>query len=259
MHLGVEVTGVDAEAGTVTTAVGRIEADLVVAADGIHSPIRSSLFPDHPGAVYSGETAWRTLLHGAPKGVGGVEYWGRAGVIATMHLAADTLYMYAAALAPAGQRAADERQVLLDEFGDWTEPLPSLLKLLEPESVLRNDVYHLAEPLPSFHKGRVALLGDAAHAMVPHLGQGACQAIEDAIVLAHELTHGGGLEGYTRARLPRTTKIAADSLATMKLGLIRNPMAIALRNTLIRASAKVAPKAGLKRFDPVFSWRPPRH
>jgi 2-polyprenyl-6-methoxyphenol hydroxylase-like FAD-dependent oxidoreductase len=259
LHLGVEVSGVDVEHGTVTTATGRTEADLVVAADGINSPTRAAMFPDHPGAVYSGETAWRMLVPDAPLGIGGVEYWGHAGVIASMPLADKMIYMYAAAFAPAGERAADERQVLLEKFGGWAEPLPSLLNRVEPAAILRNDVYHLATPLPSFHKGRVALLGDAAHAMVPHLGQGACQAVEDAIVLAHEVTHGGGLEAYSRARLPRTTKIAKDSFSTMRLSLVRNPVAAAFRNTMLRVSGRVAPMVGLKRFDPVFAWQPPRH
>src|SRR5690606_13187107 len=127
----------------------------------------------------------------------------------------------------------------------------------DPNTVLRNDVHHLATPLPAFHKGRVALLGDAAHAMVPHLGQGACQAIEDAVILAHELTHGGGLPGYTRERLPRSTEVAESSLSTMRLTMTRRPLQIALRNTGLRLAARLAPRAGLRRLDPVLTWRPP--
>ncbi len=257
LRLGTEVTSVDSDRGTVSTAAGETEADLIVAADGVRSPIRTGLFPDHPGPVYAGETAWRLLLNDVPMRVGGIEYWGRAGVIATMPLAGDALYMYAAALAPAGERSDDERKVLLDKFGDWAHPLPELLASVEPESVLRNDVYHIATRLPAFHKGKVAILGDAAHAMTPHLGQGACQAIEDAVVLAHEVTHGDGLAGYTRARLPRTMKIVKDSHSTMKLALMRNRLAIAARDTAIRAMTRIAPRAGLNRFDPVFSWKPP--
>ncbi|WP_035702450.1 FAD-dependent monooxygenase, partial [Glycomyces tenuis] len=228
-----------------------------VAADGIRSPTRAALFPDHPGPVYSGETTWRWLLPRVEMTVGGVEYWGPTGAIATMPLADRALYMYAAALVPAGERADDEREVLLDRFGDWPEPLPELLATTEPGSVLRSDVHHLATPLPAFHKGRVAVLGDAAHAMVPHLGQGACQAIEDAVVLAHEIAHGDGLPGYTRARLPRCTKVAADSLSTMRLSMARHFVPIALRNTGLRIAARVAPRAGLRRLDPILTWRPP--
>jgi 2-polyprenyl-6-methoxyphenol hydroxylase-like FAD-dependent oxidoreductase len=64
------------------------------------------------------------------------------------------------------------------------EPIPELLAITRPQDVLRHDVAELAAPLPSFHRGRAVLLGDAAHPMTPNLGQGACQALEDAAVLA---------------------------------------------------------------------------
>jgi len=76
--------------------------------------------------------------------------------------------------------------------------------------VLHDDVYWMAESLPAYHRGRVAILGDAAHAMTPHLGQGACQAIEDAVVLASVAAPGTPAEtapdlaAYTTARLSRT-------------------------------------------------------
>jgi 2-polyprenyl-6-methoxyphenol hydroxylase-like FAD-dependent oxidoreductase len=69
-------------------------------------------------------------------------------------------------------------------FGTWHEPIPVLLASARPQDVLRHDVAELAAPLPSFHHGRAVLLGDAAHPMTPNLGQGACQALEDAAVLS---------------------------------------------------------------------------
>ncbi|MFD2349361.1 FAD-dependent monooxygenase [Nonomuraea ferruginea] len=95
------------------------------------------------------------------------------------------MYFYATDVAPAGGAAGDERAELVRRFGGWHEPIPELLRTADPAHVLRNDLYYLREPLPAMHAGRVALVGDAAHAMTPHLGQGACQSIEDAVVLAH--------------------------------------------------------------------------
>jgi 2-polyprenyl-6-methoxyphenol hydroxylase-like FAD-dependent oxidoreductase len=98
-------------------------------------------------------------------------------------------------------------------FGTWHEPIPRLLAVGRPQDALRHDVAELAAPLPSFHRGRVALLGDAAHPMTPNLGQGACQALEDAAVISR-LAAGtepdavtGILAAYTAARLPRTTDV----------------------------------------------------
>ncbi|MFC7648742.1 FAD-dependent monooxygenase [Streptosporangium lutulentum] len=101
-------------------------------------------------------------------------------------------YCYATDAVPAGGGGGDQRAELLRLFGDWHAPIPALLASASPENVLRNDVHHLATPLPAMHRGKVVLLGDAAHAMTPNMGQGACQAIEDAVVLAHVAGTGAG-------------------------------------------------------------------
>ena len=200
LSLDTEVTSVEPGgpgAARVATTAGELAADLVVAADGIGSAVRSALFPGHPGLRYAGFTTWR-LLTGPVTGQAGLtavagvngqvqmaESWGRGTVFGVMPLADGRVYCYAAAPAPPGQRAADnELAELVRLFGRWHEPIPALLASVAPGDVLRHDVAELAGPLPSFHRGRVALLGDAAHPMTPNLGQGACQALEDAAVIA---------------------------------------------------------------------------
>ena len=129
--------------------------------------------------------------------------------------------------------------------------------------MLRHDVAELAGPLPSFHSGRVALLGDAAHPMTPNLGQGACQALEDAVVLsrlAASADAGGlpsALAAYTSARLPRTTQVVRWSrrAATMTTWTARP--AVAARNMIVRVVGKVAPGALLGGLGPIYDWRPP--
>jgi 2-polyprenyl-6-methoxyphenol hydroxylase-like FAD-dependent oxidoreductase len=136
-------------------------------------------------------------------------------------------------------------------------PRPALLAAADPNRVLRNGIHHLGRPLPSFHRGRVALLGDAAHPMTPHLGQGACQAVEDAVVPAHEVTRGGGLAAYSAARVPRTTDVARRSYRVSRMTAVSGRLPAAARDALMWAAGRLGPAAVLSQAGPVFAWRPP--
>ncbi|MEV0173775.1 FAD-dependent monooxygenase [Streptomyces sp. NPDC050803] len=240
----------------VTTPDGELEADLVVAADGVRSAVRGVLFPDHPGAVYSGFTTWRIVVPLPGVQFASHETWGRGRIWGSHPLKDGRVYAYAAARTPAGQRAPDdERAELLRRYGDWHQPVPAILAAARPEDVLRHDVHHIAEPLPAYHRGRVALVGDAAHAMPPLLGQGGNQAVEDAVVLAH---HRDDLPGYTAARLPRTTAVARRSAQVARVNLMTGRVGIAVRNTAIAALSKAAPASLVRSFDGIADWRPPQ-
>ncbi|MGW2490003.1 FAD-dependent monooxygenase [Streptomyces sp. NPDC001606] len=239
----------------VTTGDTEREADLVVAADGINSRVRAALFPRHPGPAYAGFTTWRLLLPLPGARFASHETWGRGRIWGTHPLKDGRVYAYAAALAPAGERAADdERAELLRRFGDWHDPIPAVLAAARPEDVLRHDVHHIATPLPAYHLGRTALLGDAAHAMPPTLGQGGNQAIEDAVVLAH---HAPDLAAYSADRLPRTTGIARRAVRVARVNLARGRAAVAVRDTAIAALSVAGPALFLRGFDGIADWRPP--
>jgi 2-polyprenyl-6-methoxyphenol hydroxylase-like FAD-dependent oxidoreductase len=203
LSLATEVTSVEpggqdgpgrTGAARVTTTAGDLDADLLVAADGIGSAARPALFPGHPGLRYAGFTTWRLLTGPVTGPVPMAESWGRGTVFGVMPLSGGRVYCYAAAPAAPGVRADDERAELVRLFGTWHDPIPGLLAAAGQRDVLRNDVAELAAALPSFHRGRAALLGDAAHPMTPNLGQGGCQALEDAAVLS------GWLPERNRAR-----------------------------------------------------------
>ncbi|HEY9369175.1 FAD-dependent monooxygenase [Streptomyces sp.] len=239
-----------------------IEADLVVAADGIHSAIRRGLFPDHPGPRYSGFTTWRVVIPAPDRSFAPHETWGRGALWGTQPLKDGRIYAYAMAAAPAGTHAPDdERAELLRRFGDWHDPIPAILAAAAPEAVLRHDVHHLITPLPAFHRGRVALLGDAAHAMEPTLGQGGNQAIEDGIVLGHHiatgLPPGQALAGYTADRLPRTTAIVRKAARTGRLTMMTSRPAVAARDAIIAAVSCFGPGLVLRGFDGIADWAPP--
>ncbi|GLX02492.1 FAD-dependent monooxygenase [Microtetraspora sp. NBRC 16547] len=261
LRLNTTVHGVDTS-GRVTTDAGDLDADLVVAADGIRSSVRRGLFPAHPDPVYSGVTAWRFVVPGSE--VTGSESWGRGLIFGVMPLANDQVYCYATAVVPPGEGHGDpeaEKAELLRRFGSWHAPIPALLARVDPAKILRNDVFFLDTPLPAFHRGRVALLGDAAHPMTPNLGQGACQAIEDAVVLAHRVSEGAsvveGLATYTRDRLPRTSRIVQRSAAICRLTRWTNPLAVAARDGVISLAGRVGTTAALRQADTLFNWRPP--
>ena len=239
-----------------------LEADLVVAADGIRSIVRATLFPEHLGPRYAGFTAWRMIVD-VPRGVRiePAETWGRGAVFGIVPLAGNRAYCYGTANQAAGVEFPDEKAALLGRFADWHEPIPTLFRGVSADGLLRNDIWELGEPLPRYHEGRAAILGDAAHAMTPNLGQGGCQAIEDAVVLAHSMSPAAdlaaGLAAYSAARVARTSRIAAQSARTGRMQQMEGPIRIALRDTGIRLAGKTGPGLMLRQMTPLLSWTPP--
>ena len=229
--------------GGVRTSAGELAADLVVAADGVGSTIRAQLFPRHPGVEGVGELAARALV-AVPAGMdadrlpAGELLDDRTGHrFGCMPMADGNVYWYASWR---GRRPGDARSWLLSAFADWHPAVPALIEATEPDAVRVDELVRLVQPLPSLVAGRVALLGDAAHAMTPDLGQGGCQAFEDAVVLGRELAGVGpdrlaaALAGYDAARGPRTAAMLRASNRMNRLLTLHGPAA-RLRNLALRS------------------------
>lgn len=218
--------------------------DLVVGSDGIRSTVRTQVWPAAASSTYAGATAWRAVTASPWRGdIVAAITWGRGIELGMTPLGDGRVYWYVTTGAPLDERApdGDEMALLRATVGTWHDPVPALLDATDPSAVVRTDLHHLAPPLTSYVDGAVALLGDAAHAMVPNLGQGANQAIEDAAVLAAVCDPTGdvreALAAYDRQRRPRSQAIARAALRMASLGQgLRNPVAVALRDALVSAT-----------------------
>jgi 2-polyprenyl-6-methoxyphenol hydroxylase-like FAD-dependent oxidoreductase len=216
------------------------EGDLLVGADGLRSAVRAATFPA-ARPVYAGYTCLRGLARlESPVDLCG-ETWGPGARFGFVPLGDGRWYWWATWNAPEGEPLEPEqrKRAALDAFRGWHAPIEELIQRTDPDAILHDDLRELAH-LPWWVRGRVALLGDAAHAMTPNLGQGACQAIEDAAVLSRCLATGAPVEDaldlYVRLRRPRALAAQRDSRSFGTFGQLASPLLCHIRDALTRAT-----------------------
>jgi len=255
--------GVELSSGS---EVERDGFDVVVAADGIFSRTRRG-WPGDPGTRYSGYSTWRGITSTpVPLDAAG-ETWGRGLRFGMAPLTDGRVYWFAVATMPADERLENEHLEVLRLFGGWHSPIPALIESTAPEAVFRLPISDLGGRLPSFRRGRTVLLGDAAHAMTPDLGQGAGQALEDAATLAALLRPVAAapssdpaaihdaLDRYDELRRPRTQELARRARLLGQVAQGQTALPTWLRDALIRATPPAALAAQLRRIQ---SWEPPQ-
>jgi salicylate hydroxylase len=246
IHLGARCVAVENHGDTATARFndgGEVEADVIIGADGIHSAVRASLFgPDAPR--FTGKICWRCLVpidavpelrnadsctwlgpHGAV-----VVYLVRRGELVNVvaHYDNDTW------TEESWIRECD-RQEVIDNYAGWHE---SLLRLFAASEKHYKWALYDRDPLPRWTEGRVTILGDAAHPMLPYLGQGACQAMEDGCVLAAALDSmpddlPGALQRYERSRRPRASRVVLSARERGEDNHLASPWAALKRDALI--------------------------
>jgi 2-polyprenyl-6-methoxyphenol hydroxylase-like FAD-dependent oxidoreductase len=216
-----------------------IRGQILVGADGIKSLVRNQLLGPEPPR-YAGYTAWRGVgLIDRPEVPLGrtVLATGRGSQAGLLPIGGGRTYWFATANVPAGGTAGPggHKADLLARFKDWYPAIPAVIEATEESAILRNDIVD-RPPVRKWTDGRVTLLGDAAHPTTPNLGQGACQAIESAWVLAKSLasaeTAPAGLVAYEQARFDRTAMITNQSWWMGKLFAYENPLKCWLRDRL---------------------------
>jgi len=221
VHTGHRCTGFEQRDDTarVSFSNGAVaEADVIVAADGIHSELRPYVFPPS-NSVFSGSVAYRGVLPLERIPDWPTDSWlmwlGKGKHFLTFPVRAGQLINYVG-FVPADQRMKEswsspgDPDVLRREFAGWDQRIESLLQKVQ--MTFRWALYD-REPLPTWTRGRLTLLGDAAHPMLPHLGQGANQSIEDGMALATILARAdcstvpAALAAYERLRRERVAQV----------------------------------------------------
>ncbi|ELR73143.1 Salicylate hydroxylase [Fulvivirga imtechensis AK7] len=175
----------------VTFGNTEVTGDILLGADGLHSIVRNHLFPDAK-LRYSGQTCWRGVAkirlddHFRSSCI---ESWGRRKRFGFSVIGDSEVYWFAVkSMAPHGNNdSATLKEKLLDTFSDFAEPVSSIINRTPPDKIIRHDLYDLKR-LDRWHTGNVCLLGDAAHAMTPNMGQGAAQGVEDAYYISNILS-----------------------------------------------------------------------
>ena len=213
--------------------------DVLIAADGIRSRVRSALFGSS-NPIYRGYTVWRGVASYEGDAISpgaNSETWGTGKRFGILRVGPGKFTWYAAANVSEdhvdGPRG--RKRDLLAAFSDWHEPIPELIAATADEEIRKNGAYDVA-PLPRWGKGRVMLLGDAAHASTPNLGQGGGMALEDAAVLAkciaNESSAVVALCRYEKLRRQRTRQIQQRSRLMGAIGQWENRVFVAGRRVV---------------------------
>ncbi len=225
-----------------------VRAGLVVGADGINSTVRAALLADGEPRD-SGLVAYRGVARAdGPVPVG--EWWGPGSVAGLLELGGGRVYWYLA------HRGEPDRSALPGLVAAYGDAVAEVVSATRDEDVL---VHRLLDrdPVPSWSRGRVTLLGDAAHPMLPFLGQGANSALEDAVALAAAVSEeedlGQALERYEGERVGATAALVRGSRKAAKAALMGSGPGRRVRDVLV---SRLPEAARLRQLDPYLGPRP---
>jgi 2-polyprenyl-6-methoxyphenol hydroxylase-like FAD-dependent oxidoreductase len=234
------------------------QGDALIGADGLRSRVRAAMLGDEP-PTYRNFKTWRGLTDYVPSlyRPGYIqEFLGCGKGFGFMMLGKGKMYWYAAATAPQAQpdAAIGSKKELETMYQDWFPAIGELIAATDEANILTTDLYD-RPPTQPWSQQNITLLGDAAHPMLPTMGQGACTALEDAYVVAQCLQAQPdpsiAFQQYESLRFPRTKVIVEQSLRSGKMGELKNPLAVGVRNIFM----KVMRSAISNEFKSVHAYR----
>jgi 2-polyprenyl-6-methoxyphenol hydroxylase-like FAD-dependent oxidoreductase len=253
LQLGTTCIGATENGYALLDRADPVVADIVVGADGINSVVRRSLFGEE-SLRYGGHRAWRagTRLDDERVRDRFVEVWGVGGGFGFGPAGRGHVYWYCfesvAENAPMPERPRDE---FLHRYGSWFDPIPALIESTDPDEIEPTLTYD-RRPRRSWGRGRVTLLGDAAHPMKPNIGQGAAQALEDAVVLGICVAGCAdpveALRLYERRRVRRANAVVRASRRAGRAAEIRSPRGARMRDAAMKALPDRLSVAQLRRI-----------
>ena len=230
------------------------QAAIVIGADGIHSGVRQSIFPQSKER-FSKQLCWRGV---APftleKGMQATlrEAWGAGRRFGIVPIENNQVYWFACASYQKNAQEAFKATNLIELFSDFDPIVTQLIKATPSDKIIEAELSDL-ERLKTWHKGRVCLMGDAAHATTPNMGQGANQAIESAWVLADclakEADYKTAFEAYQNIRQAKANQIVKMSWQIGQMAHLKNPILTAFRNALVRNTPAAI---GRKQLEKIF-------
>ena len=211
-----------------------LSTKIVIGADGIHSTVRYQLF--EPAVTRdTKQLCWRGVLktelarkytHEA------YEAWGRGKRFGFVKISENMLYWFAVV-----NEGMDENRTLTDLFKEFHSDISEMISGTEKDQIFQSQIIDL-KPFSGWHHGNVCLIGDAAHATTPNLGQGACQAVEDAYILGKLFRSGRPVETifteYEKLRRKKAHYIVNTSWMIGKVPHIENSFGIWIRNFLMK-------------------------
>lgn len=215
----------------------QVQSSVILGADGLHSIVRKNLFPNNV-VRKANQICWRGVIdYTLPPNYRNElnEAWGKTDRFGFVQIAENKVYWYAL---KSFNKQPNEFSVdaLEHYFSDYHSIIKDLIRSTKTEHINTAELSGL-KSTKLWHNGTSCLIGDAAHAATPNLGQGACQAIEDAFVLSECLTKHDikdAFELYQNLRMPKAHQVVKASWNIGKMAHIKNPLLIRLRNQMMK-------------------------